>query len=253
MKIDCLMGTYGRYGLACEALACFLQQTKLADATLLIYNQHPIPLRFEHPRVRIVNEKLEPTPLRHIRRRMLDLADPTADLIHFIEDDDLYLPWHLESCAAHIGDHVAWKPLASWMSVDNAAFSLERNYFEGSCIYRADFIQSAPLDTHPDYIDHPAFMDALHSGRLATTDLGGRTSYIYRWGGGTHLSAYGGSATGEQQRQYAIAWRERSTDFRLGGRMVPADLTQRWREYLEGTRQLVTPEEWELNRKGVGL
>jgi hypothetical protein len=25
MKIDCLMGTYGRHALACESLACFLQ------------------------------------------------------------------------------------------------------------------------------------------------------------------------------------------------------------------------------------
>ena len=58
MKVDCLMGTYGRYGLICEALACFLQQTRLGDATLLIQNQHPIPLRLDHPRVRIVNEKM---------------------------------------------------------------------------------------------------------------------------------------------------------------------------------------------------
>ena len=51
MKTDCLMGTYGRHSLACEALACFLQQSVLSQATLLIYNQHPIPLRSDHPRV----------------------------------------------------------------------------------------------------------------------------------------------------------------------------------------------------------
>ena len=61
MQIDCLMGTYGRYSVACEALACFLQQTRLSEATLLIYNQHPIPLRFDHPRVRIVNESIATT------------------------------------------------------------------------------------------------------------------------------------------------------------------------------------------------
>ena len=56
MKIDCLMGTYGRHTLACEALACFLQQSAISQANLLIYNQHPVPLSFDHPRVRIVNE-----------------------------------------------------------------------------------------------------------------------------------------------------------------------------------------------------
>ena len=46
MKVDCLMGTYGRYSLACEALACFPKQTEISQATLLTYNQHPVTLHF---------------------------------------------------------------------------------------------------------------------------------------------------------------------------------------------------------------
>jgi hypothetical protein len=102
MKIDCLMGTYGRHALACEALACFLQQSELSNATLLVYNQHPVPLRFNHPRVRVVNEAPPVGSLRHIRKRMLELSDPSADLIHWWEDDDLYLPWHLKDCLDHL-------------------------------------------------------------------------------------------------------------------------------------------------------
>jgi len=55
------MGTHGRYSVAREALACFLQQAATAEATLLIYNQHPLPLYFDHPRVRVVNEVSPPT------------------------------------------------------------------------------------------------------------------------------------------------------------------------------------------------
>ena len=62
------MGTFGRYSLVCESLACFLHQSEVSKATLLIYNQHPAPLRFDHPRVRVVNEELAPAPLRQIRR-----------------------------------------------------------------------------------------------------------------------------------------------------------------------------------------
>src|ERR1017187_2483211 len=89
MKIDCVMGTYGRYSLACETLVCFLQQSALSQATLLIYNQHPVPLHFEHPRVRVINEIEPPQALRYLKQRMFELADPTADLIHGLEDDDL--------------------------------------------------------------------------------------------------------------------------------------------------------------------
>ena len=253
MKIDCLMGTCGRYRLACEALACFLQQSALSHATLLIYNQHPVPLHFDHPRVRIVNEAPPDGSLRHIRRRMHELADPSAELIHWWDDDDLYLPWHLADCLAHIGDHVAWKPASSWWSVNNARFRRAHNTYEGSWIFRADYLKAAPLDTHPTYTDHPVIRQTLEAGTLATTELDGRASYIYRWGmGAAHVSGYGGGSEAAQQSNLET-WRRHSTDVRADGRLVPADLTPRWREYLDETGNQVTPEEWELNRQALVL
>ena len=254
MKIECLMGTYGRYGLACEALACFLQQTQLSRATLLIYNQHPVPLRFDHPRVRIVNETPPPGSLRHIRRRMNELADPSAEFIHWWDDDDLYLPWHLEDCLSHIKDNLAWKPAACWISRHNSEFSLMRNRFEGSWIFRADYIKAAPLDTHPEYTDLPVFRQTEDAGLLATTELGGRTSYIYRWASGApHVSAgfYGGSE--EVQQANLETWRRGSNDVRADGLLVPADLTPRWIAYLKGIAAQVSLDDWEHNRIAVGL
>ena len=254
MKIDCLMGTYGRYDLVCEALACFLQQTRLADATLLIHNQHPIPLRFDHPRVRIVNERPPQGSLRHIRKRMLELADPEAEFIHWIDDDDLYLPWHLEDCLENIGGNPAWKPARSWVSQRNTEYSLGDNVFEGSWIFRAEVAKQAPLDTHPLYTDHPLHQQLIETGGLATTDLGGRTSYIYRWDTGTeHVSGYGGAVDEAMQSRNLDSWRERSTDFRLGGRLAAADMTGRWQQFLDGTRHLTSGTDWESNRRRLGL
>lgn len=246
MKIDCLMGTYGRYTLASEALACFLQQT-VKSATLLIYNQHPVQLRFDHPRVRIVNEMPPPGSLRHIRRRMLELADPDADLIHFWDDDDLYLPCHLADCLAHVGGHAAWKPASCWMSQDGT-FSRERNRFEGSWIFRAGYLHAAPLDTHPTYTDHPVYLQTQESGLLAETELGGATSYIYRWDtGSAHVSGYG-HANPEALQQRAIQlWRARSVDVRRDGRLEPADLGDHWQHYLAATRRLLSDPEWQAN------
>jgi hypothetical protein len=254
MKIDCLMGTYGRHALACEALACFLQQSALSQANLLIYNQHPVPLSFDHPKVRIVNEAPPGGSLRHIRKRMHDLADPSADLIHWWDDDDLYLPWHLQDCLDHIGTNVAWKPALSWTSTANVAYSLVASVFEGSWVFRADYLKAAPLDTHPDYTDHPVTQQTHDAGKLATTDLKGRTSYIYRWDTGTqHLSGYGGSGTEETQRRRIDLWRQRSNDVTVDGRLVAPDMTPRWRQYLNGINGQVTPVEWVLNRRGVGF
>jgi hypothetical protein len=253
MKIDCLMGTYGRYTLVCEALSCFLQQSDIPDATLLSYNQHPWPLFFDHPRVRVINETGPKVSLRYIRQRMHELARRDADLIHWWDDDDLYLPWHLKDCLDHIGDNVAWKPASSWISEANTRFSRLANVFEGSWIFRAKYLRDAPVDTHPDYTDHPVTQQTEESKLLATTELGDRTSYIYRWDTGTeHLSGYG-TGSDEKQTENISKWRSRSTDVRASGLLVPADLTLRWQHYLEGTRDLVTPENWELNRSRLPL
>lgn len=247
------MGTYGRHALASEALACFLAQSALSEATLLIYNQHPIPLRVDHLRVRVVNEVPPAGSLRYIRHRMHELADPNAHLIHWWDDDDLYLPWHLEDCLEHIGESVAWKPASSWMSRGNTKYSCHSNTFEGSWVFRAEYLKSAPLNTHQTYTDHPVIRQTEEAGLLAMTEFGGRTSYIYRWDTGTaHVSGYG-VGTEEIQRANLETWRNVSSDVRPDGLLIPAELTLRWQEYLDGTKDLVTCDDWEANRAALQL
>jgi hypothetical protein len=255
MKIDCLMGTYARHSIAREALACFLQQSVSgAKATLLIYNQHPVPLQFDHPRVRVVNEAAPAAPLRVIRQRMLELADPSADLIHWWDDDDLYLPWHLQDCVDHIGSSRAWKPQSSWVSWDNVAFARAVNQFEGSWIIRADHLRAAPLYSHGTYTDHPVFCQTQEAGLLATTELAGLTSYIYRRAIGVqHVSSYGDSGNESAQRTRIQIWRARSQDVPPGGRLEPADLTVRWQQFLAGISALVTGTERAIIRTRLAL
>ncbi|THD70063.1 MAG: hypothetical protein E7813_09420 [Bradyrhizobium sp.] len=246
MKIDCLMGTYGRYALASEATACFLQQT-ISNATLLIYNQHPRPLFFDHPRVRIVNEARPSVALRFVRQRMLELSDPLADLIHFWDDDDLYLPWHLEDCLKHIGDNGAWRPASGWTSYRNTEFSPHTRLtarVEGSWVFRAKYLKAAAIDTHPAYTDHPVYLQTEEAGLDASAG-DAKPSYIYRWDTGTtHVSAWQNTASDEAQAANIALWRSGSTDVREDGVLVSADLTLRWRQYLEGIRYQVSSEDW---------
>ena len=254
MMVDCLMGTYGRYSVVCEALACFLQQTALSSATLLIYNQHPIPLVFDHPRVRIVNEPAPAGALRHIRQRMHELALPEAELIHWWDDDDLYLPWHLANGMEHIGTSVAWKPASSWLSIANTSFSRRQNRFEGSWIFRADYLKAAPIDGHPTYPDHPVILQTEQAGWLATAECGDRTSYIYRLSNGTaHLSSYGAAPDPDAQRDNIETWRRASSDLVPDGRLIPADLTRRWRQFVHGIKDQVSAEDLDFIRQQLTL
>jgi hypothetical protein len=253
-RIDCLMGTYGRYEVACEALACFLQQSAISNATLLIYNQHPKPLFFDHPCVRIVNEPGPGRSLRYIRQRMHELARPDAEFIHWWDDDDLYLPWHLQDCLDHIGQSVAWQPASSWFSEGNARFSRHSNVFEGSWMFRADYLKNASVDTHPVYTDHPVIQQSREAGLVARTELGDFASYIYRWANGTaHLSHGVDAASDEQQLENIENWRSSSSDVRADGMLAPADLSFRWRQYLDGIRDEVKPDSLALIRSRLKL
>jgi len=93
-------------------------------------------------------------------------------------------------------------------------------------------------------------MQIEEAGRLATTDLGGRTSYIYRWDIGTeHVSGYGTTGDEGTQTSNLETWRRRSNDIRGDGQLVPADMTSLWRRYLDGTRDKVSSKEWKSNRR----
>jgi glycosyltransferase involved in cell wall biosynthesis len=241
MKIACLMGTYGRYTLACDALTCFLQQTALQHATLLIYNQHPTPLAFDHPRVRVVNEVTPNQGLRAIRNRMIELADPDAELMHWWPDDDLILPWHLEDCLRHIGDHVAWKPARSWTFRYDGTYTLEGNVFEGTAVYRISAMREVPRDAHPNYPDHPANWALYREGRVAKTELGDLSSFLYRWASGVpHLSLYAKSKNGHVADFDHL--RSRLTDTGDGEPLKLANPWPNWDSFLRGIAPLVTPE-----------
>lgn len=241
MKIACLMGTYGRYRLACESLASFLQQTALADATLLILNQHPIPLSFDHPRVRVVNEQMPGVGIRRIRMRMVELAPENADYVHWWDDDDLYLPWHLDDCLTHAPGHLGWKPARSWMYRGPGRYELMENYFEASVALDARFIRSVQTDTYPGYPEHPAFQQLRESGQLATTELGDLSSFLCRWDTGIPHHSFSQFETQELYDRDMDRFRSELTDAGPTEMVVP-DLWPHWRAFAEGVKDQVSPD-----------
>lgn len=254
MKVACLCGTYGRYSLVSESVACFLKQTAIEDARLIVLNQHPVPMTFDHPKVTVVNLQLEAMQLRYIRQAMHELAGPEVEFLHWWDDDDLYLPWHLEDCLTNIGDAPAWRPTRSWVSEKNTKFYPFKNAFEGSWIMRNATVRAARIDTHPTYLDHPVTVQLRDDDLLKTTELGDFMSYIYRWDTGTqHLSGFAQLAPPDAQLENTVNWRRLSNDVQNGGVLIPADLTPRWQEFLAGVAGQVTPEHHaELTRRLLG-
>lgn len=240
MKISCVMPTYGRYRLACRSLACFLAQTALDEAELVIYNQHPVPMRFDHPRVRVVNEPAPPGGLRQIERRALELASDGADLVQKWDDDDLYLPWFLELGLGQIGGSAAWKPHSVWMWAADGKISLVSNWMEGTWLLDRQRALAVPMTAYPRHLSAPCYPALKAEGALSEGDVGDAPPFIYCWSGTvSHYSAIGFNLSETEQRRAVERFRLNNRDIRPDGLMVPADLAPSWRTFRSGLAEQV--------------
>lgn len=228
MKISCLMGTYGRHSMASEALSCFLDQD-YENKELIILNQHEVPLVFEHPQVKIYNIDAKEVPdLQSIRRKCLEYA--TGDYIHFWDDDDLMLPYHLSTYAKYVKNYTAWKPFEVLMSNYNSEYHVVSSNMEATHLIEREFALSIPTNTH-DCDDHSLFAqvsDKLKIEILPHSEI----SYVYRWANNSyHLSGAYGSKTMEERVKIS---RETCTDTGDGKDMIYYNMYEkRWAQMLD--------------------
>jgi hypothetical protein len=102
--VTCVCPTYGRASLLPEAVAWFMLQGYEARE-LWIVNDAPVPIRCEVPKVRVTNLPERFQTLGHKRQWMLD--NVATEVVAHWDDDDWYLPWHLEEGMAALtsGEH----------------------------------------------------------------------------------------------------------------------------------------------------
>jgi len=222
-KVSCLMATYGRYSRVCEALGMFLAQD-YPNRELIILNNHPVPLQFDHPLVRIVNEPGHPS-LGHCRNRLLDFAD--GEFIRTWDDDDLYLPWCISQGVDHIGNCQAWKPTRSWFTNGGKTFTLQGNAMEASVTWRRIAVEQVGYaETLGD--EHAPLLARIP---MAQTELGAMAGYGYKWGCGEwHASGSLGSKQSLEAR--TASWMERNNHVKPGVPLIPVEPSGWWRKIL---------------------
>jgi len=240
MKISCLMGTYGRYAMASESLSCFLDQT-YSNKELIIINQHPVPLVFEHPQVKIYNVDANELPtLQAIRRRGLELA--TGDYVHFWDDDDLMLPNHLSTYVENFNNNVVWKPSEVLMSNYNTEYSIASGNMEATHLIKREFALSVPINKH-DCDDHSLFAELKNHLKVDTLSHS-KLTYVYRWANESyHLSGQYGTKSMEDRIAES---RSKSNDTGDGKPMIHYDMYNlRWKQMLEKIPQRFNKNEFQ--------
>ena len=236
--VTCLCPTHGRFALLREALGCFAAQHYPAKR-LMIVNDAPEPIEADIPGVEIINMPNVFLNLGAKRQFLLGLAQ--TPLVAHWDDDDLYLPNHLErSTRALLGRDVGCvKSRGAWYINGNVIRGLRHNAFEGSMVFQRDEAMELGGYTMKHSGQALALMNKFRMAKrfYGIPDTEGQVSYVYRWGtGASHISSLGNKA-GSLMR-----FRRGNTDFG-GGQLTPADVTGYFKRI----------EEHETDRNGAGI
>lgn len=114
---SCLCLTYGRPHLLEEAVESFLRQTWTGPKELIIVNDLPTQhITFNHPEVTVINLPRRMRSLGEKRNFSVSLA--TYNNLLLWDDDDIYLPWRIETTMKTLPSAHFFKCPNAWVMND---------------------------------------------------------------------------------------------------------------------------------------
>lgn len=193
--VTCLQLSYGRPQLSTEAVECFLRQT-YKNKKLIIVNTHPSPVYFDKKYDNIEVHNIKPlSHLSDIYRYGLDLIKSKYFCIW--DDDDIFLPWHIEDRVNCILEHPEYNAVGHKYGIyaeNNEIKNIGGNMFVSQYLYANNGIRPDSNLSCWDTNWHDKAWNRYH------LDFPYKPSYIYRWGTGEdHISGHGGDE--EKQHQ----------------------------------------------------
>jgi hypothetical protein len=147
-KVSFVCTSYRRFYCVRRIVSQFLAQT-YPYKELIIFNtdmEHPYELGFEHPDIIVVNNDTDYITGEKYKNRGEICRDAvkhaTGDYFMLADDDDIYLPYHIEQAVDGIRENGldSWKPQKSLFAIsDRVEFC--QNTLEASVIVKMDRIR----------------------------------------------------------------------------------------------------------------
>ena len=183
--ISCYCAVYGRVRLLEEAIESFHRQTWKGEKELVIVNDHRgQELRYEHPEVTIINVPRRFHSLGEKWNAAISLCK--GDLLTPWDDDDIHLPWFLETYVDRLGASFYFRPIGAWLWQAGGQPLLAFNApYHSQCIFSRncfDLIQGYPVGRHvPE--DTTFEQNRIMRGVPSVNCLMSirEYAYIYRW------------------------------------------------------------------------
>ena len=153
-KVSFVCTTYRRFTCVERIVAQYHAQT-YPNKELIIFNtdvEYPYSLDFEDDTIIIVNNEIDyqrELPYENRGQICRDaVTHATGDYFMLADDDDIYLPWHLQQAVEGIEElgTDAWKPEQSFFAIPNKLM-LARNTMEASVIVKMERIKEIGFRT----------------------------------------------------------------------------------------------------------
>jgi len=211
MKVLVITATKGRHSCLERSVGMFLKQT-YKNSVQLIYNNscHFQRLNSNIPldRVILINncidlqEKKPYTTLGAIYRDILTFLPKDVDIICHFDDDDLFLPTHIEEGVKGLinSGKMAYKPKKSYF-LSGERISLLENTLEPSIFIKKEaLIKYGYSLTTSD--QHLLWVDGLLRDEEITSNSKGKPTLIYTWGRDSIFKTSGNSRSSENFNNY---------------------------------------------------
>lgn len=188
-KISFVCTTFRRFTCVERIIAQYYAQT-YQNKELILFNtdtEYPMSLDFVDENIKVVNnntnyESGEPYKNRgEICRDAVTHA--TGDYFMLADDDDIYLPWHMQQAADGITSNGkdAWKPERSFFA-NKAGVHLVKNTLEASVIVKMDRIREIGFRTDLTGYEGLSWYTKLRDERqLDENDPHYVPSYCFNW------------------------------------------------------------------------
>jgi len=193
MKVSFVCTTYRRFRCVERVIAQYYAQT-YDNVELIIFNtdtEYPLKLNFSDDNIILINNSIDyHTKLPYINRGQIcrdAVSHTTGDLFMLADDDDLYLPWHIEQAVDMITlrGKDAWKPKKSFFATRDK-IELAQNTMEASVIVKMNRILEFGFEGNSF---NSTGQEGLHwyiplrsEGHLSENDDYMVPSYVFNWG-----------------------------------------------------------------------
>lgn len=198
-KVSFICTTYRRFTCVKRIVYQYYQQT-YNNKELIILNtdtEYPIELGFEDSSIIVVNNStdyLSKEPYKNRGQICRDaVTHATGDYFMLADDDDIYLPWHLEQAVDGIVENKkdCWKPAQSFFAYGNQNLRLVSNTLEASVIVKMNRIREIGFREDKTGCEGLSWYDKLKEEKqLDEHNYNFVPSYCFNWSDPSHIAGH---------------------------------------------------------------